>query len=180
MKRYFSAVLAMLFLLLLALPAFAQRDDRDPLTAKEVDELRDTNQEPERRLPLIVKFARERLDNALLAHNNTKLAAADRAAAVHDSLQDFLSIYDELDDNLDMYTDQKEDLRKPMKVVIAGDGEFKVKLDQLRRQSTPEEMKTYAFVLTSALQAVNDGTTEHRQLQQEQEATAKARKKSRR
>ena len=180
MKRYFSAVLAMLFLLLLALPAFAQRDDRDPLTAKEVDELRDTNQEPERRLPLIVKFARERLDNALAAHSNAKLAAADRTAAVHDSLQDFLSIYDELDDNLDMYTDQKEDLRKPMKVVIAGDGEFKVKLDQLRRQSTPEEMKTYAFVLTSALQAVNDGTTEHRQLQQEQEATAKARKKGRR
>lgn len=180
MKSYLSPLLAALFLLLLALPAFAQHDDRDPLTPKEVDELRDTNQEPDRRLPLIVKFARERLDNALLAHNNAKLAPADRAATVHDSLQDFLSIYDELDDNLDMYTDQKEDLRKAMKIVIAGDGEFKVKLDQLRRQSTPEEMKVYAFVLTSALQSVNESSTAHRQLEQEQDATAKGRKKSRR
>lgn len=180
MKRYFSPLLAMLFAFLLALPAFAQRDQRDPLTSKEVDELRDTNQEPERRLPLIVKFARERLDSALAAHSNAKLAPADRAASVHDSLQDFLSIYDELDDNLDMYTDQREDLRKPLKIVIAGDGEFKVKLDQLRQQSTPDEMKTYAFVLTSALQAVNDGATEHRQLQQEQKVTEKERKKSHR
>lgn len=180
MKRYFSPLLAILFLFLPALPLIAQRDSRDPLTAKEVDELRDTNQEPDRRLPLIVRFARERLDNALIAHNNAKLAPEDRAATIHDSLQDFLSIYDELDDNLDMYTDQKEDLRKPMKIVVAGDGEFKVKLEQLRRQSTPQEMKTYAFVLTSALQAVNDSSTAHRQLDQEQEATARGRKKSHR
>jgi hypothetical protein len=180
MKRYFSPLFAILFLFFLALPAFTQQDQRDPLTSKEVDELRDTNQEPDRRLPLIVKFARERLDNAVVAHNNAKLSPADRAAAVHDSLQDFLSIYDELDDNLDMYTDQKEDLRKPMKIVIAGDGEFKVKLDQLRQQSTPQDMKTYAFVLTSALQAVNDGAAEHHQLEQEQEVTAKAKKKSHR
>ena len=180
MKRYFPQLVAALFIFLLAAPAFAQRDQRDPLTSKEVGELRDTNQEPQRRLPLIVNFARQRLDSALVAHSNAKLAPADRAATIHDSLQDFVSIYDELDDNLDMYTDQKEDLRKPLKIVIAGDGEFKVKLDQLRRQSTPEEMKTYAFVLSSAMQEVNDGATSHRQLSEEQETTAKERKKSHR
>jgi len=79
-----------------------------------------------------------------------------------------------------MYTDQKEDLRKPLKVVVAGDGEFKVKLDQLRRGATPDEMKTYGFALTSAIQAVSDGGSEHRRLQQEEEATAKERKKSHR
>ncbi|HLK33142.1 MAG TPA: hypothetical protein VKT29_08640, partial [Terriglobales bacterium] len=153
---------------------------RDPLNQKEVDELRDTNQEPEKRLPLIVRFARERLDTALAARSNAKLSAADRTATIHDSLQDFLAIYDELGDNLDMYTDQKEDLRKPMKIVLAGDGEFKVKLDQLRQTASPDEMKTYGFVLTSAIEAVSDGTSEHRQLQQEQEEAAKTRKKSRR
>ena len=167
-------------LIMAALPALAQRLPRDPLNQKEVDELRDTNQEPEKRLPLIVRFARERLDAAQAARVNPKLSAADRAATIHDSLQDFLSIYDELDDNLDMYTDQKEDLRKPLKMVIAGDGEFKVKLDQLRQNSSPEEMKVYAFALTSAIQAVSDGASEHRKLQQEQEGLTKAKKKSHR
>lgn len=164
----------------LALPVLAQREQRDPLSQKEIDELRDTNQEPSRRLPLIVKFARERLDTALAASTNAKLAAADREAAIHNSLQDFLSIYDELGDNLDMYTGQKEDLRKPLKMVVAGDGEFRVKLEQIRERSSPEDMKVYAFALTSALEAVNDGTEEHRRLQQEQEDLAKAKKKSRR
>ncbi|HTM89583.1 MAG TPA: hypothetical protein VL155_15370 [Terriglobales bacterium] len=173
-------VLLALLLILAAWPSFAQRGQRDPLNPKEVDELRDTNQEPEKRLPLIVRFARERLDAALAARNNPKLAAADRTANIHSSLQDFLSIYDELGDNLDMYTDQKEDLRKPLRMVIAGDGEFKVKLDQLRQTSAPDEMNNYGFVLTSAMEAVSAGTSEHRQLQQEQEAAAKGKKRAHR
>ncbi len=179
MKMDRNALLALL-LTLAALPMFAQRSQRDPLNQKEVDELRDTNQEPDKRLPLIVKFARERLDAALAARSNPKLAAADRTAAIRSSLQDFLSIYDELSDNLDMYTDQKEDLRKPLKMVIAGDGEFRVKLNQVRQASTPEEMNTYGFVLASAVQAVNDGVAEHRELQQEQEAADKGKKRAHR
>jgi hypothetical protein len=180
MKLYRPYCLLVFTLFFSLLPALAQRSQRDPLNGKEVDELRETNQEPEKRLPLIVRFARERLDAALAARNNPKLAAADRAATIHDSVQDFVSIYDELGDNLDMYTDQKEDLRKPLKIVIAGDGEFKVKLEQLRRGASPDEMKTDGFALTSALEAVSDGAGEHRRLQQEQEESAKARKKAHR
>ncbi|HTM40403.1 MAG TPA: hypothetical protein VL177_05810 [Terriglobales bacterium] len=180
MKLYRPYSLLAFTLFVSLLPALAQRSQRDPLNAKEVNELRETNQEPEKRLPLIVRFARERLDAALAARNNPKLASAERTATIHDSVQDFVSIYDELGDNLDMYTDQKEDLRKPLKIVIAGDGEFKVKLEQLRRGASPDEMKTYGFALTSALEAVNDGTGEHRRLQQEQEESAKARKKAHR
>jgi len=178
MKLYRPYSLLAFTLFVSLLPALAQRSQRDPLNAKEVNELRETNQEPEKRLPLIVRFARERLDAALAARNNPKLASAERTATIHDSVQDFVSIYDELGDNLDMYTDQKEDLRKPLKIVIAGD--FKVKLEQLRRGASPDEMKTYGFALTSALEAVNDGTGEHRRLQQEQEESAKARKKAHR
>ncbi len=179
--KLFRPLLLLAFILLLSgFSALAQRSQRDPLNAKEVDELRETNQEPEKRLPLIVKFARERLDAAMAARANPKLAAAERTATIHDSVQDFLSIYDELGDNLDMYTDQKEDLRKPLKVVIAGDGEFKVKLEQLREGASPDEMKTYGFALTSALEAVSDGASEHRHLQQEQEESARARKKAHR
>lgn len=180
MKLARSRFLLPLIVLMTVLPLLAQRNERDPLNPKEVDELRDTNQEPEKRLPLIVKFARERLDAALAARNNAKLSADDRAAAIQTSVQDFLSIYDELGDNLDMYTDQKEDLRKPLKVVTAGDGEFKVKLDQLRRGASPDELKTDGFALTSAIQAVSDGASEHRQLQQEQEEAAKDKKKTHR
>ena len=180
MNLHLPHSLLALILIFAALPVPAQRNQRDPLNAKEVDELRETNQEPEKRLPLIVRFARERLDTALAARNNPKLSATDRTATIHDSLQNFLSIYDELSDNLDMYADQKEDLRKPLRVVIAADGEYKVKLDQIRQGASPDEMKTYGFALTSAIEAVRDGTSEHRQLQQEQEEAAKGKKKEHR
>ncbi|HEV2116370.1 MAG TPA: hypothetical protein VGR48_10120 [Terriglobales bacterium] len=180
MNLHLPHFLLPLILILAALPVVAQRNQRDPLNAKEVDELRETNQEPEKRLPLIVRFARERLDTALAARNNPKLSATDRTATIHDALQDFLSIYDELGDNLDMYADQKEDLRKPLRVVIGADGEYKVKLDQIRQGASPDEMKTYGFAVTSAIEAVSDGASEHRQLQQEQEEAAKGKKKEHR
>ena len=180
MNLHLPHSLLALILIFVALPVVAQRNQRDPLNAKEVDELRETNQEPEKRLPLIVRFARERLDTALAARNNPKLSATDRTATIHDALQDFLSIYDELGDNLDMYADQKEDLRKPLRVVIAADGEYKVKLDQIRQGASPDEMKTYGFAVTSAIEAVSDGASEHRQLQQEQEEAAKGKKKEHR
>ena len=167
----------LLVIVLLSAPGWAQRTGRDPLNRAEVDQLRDTNQEPEKRLRLIVKFARARLDTALLDRADPKMAPGDKPDKIHDALQDFLSIYDEMGDNLDMYVDQKADLRKPLKEVVAADGEFRVKLDKLRQDSSGDDMKTYGFLISNALEAVNDGTAEHRKLQQEQELASHQKKK---
>ena len=41
-----------------------------------------------------------------------------RGQKTHDMIGDFLAVYDELNENIDMYVDRKEDIRKPLKVVI--------------------------------------------------------------
>src|SRR5256885_10130471 len=150
-------------LLALTAVAFAQRR-RDPLTQEEIGQVRDASWEPQQRLKLYVQFARDRLVKLEEMRNNPK--TKDRARQTHDMLDDFLLIYDELNDNLDTYVDRKDDIRKPLKIVIDADTEFQAKLLALRDAAgvAPEEGKQYEFVLTSALDTVDSSVPEHRDL----------------
>jgi hypothetical protein len=174
-----SLLRASLYLSLFALAAaaLAQRH-RDPFTPPEIDKIRDASWEPERRLSLYVQFARARLvsTDQMRADPKTK----DRARQTHDKLDDFLLIYDELNDNIDTYVDRKDDIRKPLKVVIDADTEFQAKLRALKDASgvSAEEAKQYEFVLTNALDTVDGSAEDHRKLLTEQEEAAKHRKKS--
>ena len=157
---------------LLANFGLAQRHN-DPLTSAEIDQLRDTAQEPELRLKLFVGFARARLDAVTQAQSDPKVA--DHAEAVHDRLQDFLDVYDELDENVDMFADRRNDIRKPLKLVITADTEFQEKLRTFKDGSanSKDDVKQYEFLLSNAVDAVSNGLQDHRQLLTEQEAAAK-------
>lgn len=175
--RLFVRCLASFALLgMLVGPGLAQRR-HDPLNRKEIDDLRETAQEPDQRLKLLVKYARARLTTLEQMRNDPKVA--DRTRQTHDLLQDFLDIYDELDDNLDMYLDRKEDIRKPLHTIIEADTEFQAKLRALRdsADSGKDDAKQYQFVLSNALDAVDHGADDHRQLLAAQEEAAKHRKK---
>src|SRR5205807_9170635 len=163
----------------LVLPAHAQR--HADLTPAEIDQLRDTAMEPDQRLKLFLKFARERLDQLQLARTDPKMAAADRPAETHKRLQNFLDVYDELDENIDTYMDRKSDIRKALKAIIEADAEFQAKLKTFREGLTglKENTKSYEFVLSNAIDAVNSGATDHRKLLDEQEEMAKHKKKKR-
>ena len=162
------------FFLLLA-PALAERR-RDPLTAPEIDQLRDTAMEPVLRLKLYVTFARARLTALEQVRSDPK--TTDRGLATHDGLQDFLDVYDELNDNIDTYVDRKADLRKALKEVIEGDTEFEAKLRALRDDASAkkEEVRQYEFLLTNALDTLDSSVQDHRQLLTEQEEAAKHKK----
>ena len=161
------------FLLLTHAPA---ENKRDPLTDAEIDQLRDTAQEPDLRLKLYVTFSRARL--AALDQVRTDPKITDRALATHDGLQDFLDVYDELNENVDTYVDRKADLRKILKIVIDADTEFQAKLRALRDDATAkkEEMQQYEFLLTNALDTLDHSAQDHRQLLIEQEEAAKRKK----
>jgi hypothetical protein len=158
--------------LLLACSAWAQ-SQRDPLNQAEIDQLRDTAQEPIPRLILYVKFARLRLDAVEQAR--TDLKVTNRGQEIHDRLGDFLDVYDELDDNVETYADRKDDIRKALAKVIEADTEFQAKLRALKDSATApkDQAQQYAFVLQSAIEAVDDGVQDHRQLASEQEEAAK-------
>ncbi len=167
--------LAGMTLFLLLSPALAQRQ-HDPLTAPEIDQLRDTALEPDFRLKLYVTFARARLVALEQARSDPK--TTDRGQVTHDRLQDFLAVYDELNDNIDTYVERKSDLRKVLKTVIEGDTEFQAKLRALRDDATAkqEEAGQYEFLLSNALDTLDSSVQDHRQLLTEQEEAAKHKK----
>src|SRR5579864_9338641 len=156
--------------------AWAQRR-RDPLNPVEADQLRDAAQEPAERLKLYIEFARTRL--ASLEQMRADPKVTDRAQQTHDRLQNFLDVYDELNDNIDTFVGRKADLRKPLKTVIDADTEFQAKLRALKSSldANKDETKEYDFLLTSVLETVDSSLQDHRQLLSEQEEAAKHKKK---
>ena len=177
MKPVRSAIAACVFSWLLLSPGLAQRQ-RDSLTNPEIDELRDTALEPELRLKLYVKFARVRLASLEQARSDPK--TTDRGQETHDRLQEFLDIYDEMNENIDNYVGRKSDLRKALKPVIESDTEFQAKLRALKdaANTARDEAKHYEFLLSTALETLDTSAQDHRQLLAEQEEAFKQKKAS--
>src|SRR5271169_6579351 len=134
-RRRSALGLALLAVLMLPLclpvgsPLWAQRR-RDPLNPLEIDQLRDAMLDPDQRLKFYVKFSRDRMTTLEQMRSDPK--TTERARQTHDMLEDFLAVYDELNDNIDMYVGRKDDIRKPMKVVIEADTEFQSKLRAIK------------------------------------------------
>jgi len=104
----------------------------------------------------------------------------DRAQQTHDMLEDFLAVYDELNDNVDMYVGRKDDIRKPLKLVIEADTEFQAKLRALKDAANTDatEARQYEFLLTNAIETVDSSTEDHRSTVAEVEAYLKRKKKN--
>jgi len=155
-------VLGLFLILVLPLvsPLSAQRRN-DPLNPLEIDQLRDAMLDPDQRLKLYVKFSRDRMTKLEQMRADPK--TTDRGLQTRDLLQDFLTIYDELNDNIDMYVGRKNDIRRPMKMVIEADTEFQSKLRALKSAANadPKETKLYEFLLTDALDTVDASAEDH-------------------
>ena len=175
-RRHLRLLMLVAAFLLMSLPAFAQKR-YDPLNQKEIDDLRETNQEPDKRLKLYIAYARARLVSMEEARANPK--TQNRGELTHDWLTDFLDIYDELDDNVDMYVQRRDDFRKAMQGVIEADAEFQSKLLALRDAANvpTEEFKQYQFVLKNALDTVDSAVDDHKKTLQDLEEEAKKKKK---
>ena len=171
-----AKIICAVFLTLCAL-AGAQRR-KDPLTPPEIDQLRDTAVEPEQRMKLYVQFARARLVSLEQMRSDPKVT--DRARQTHQMLEDFLAVYDELNENLDNFESRRADLRKALKVVIEADTEFQAKLRALKddARASREEGNEYQFVLSNAIDSVDSNADDHRKMLAEQEELWKHRKKS--
>src|SRR5438270_10655715 len=149
-------------LLLLALPAAARK--RDPLTEAEADQLREVATEPYKRIKLMIKFTEARLVAIDQVRVDPKLAA-DRGKQIHDLLEDFTSIMDEINDNLDQYEarpldkDMVKQYHKGLKELIEADGRFDQRLNALKSASesdpiTKKEAPDFRFVLQDAMDSL--------------------------
>ncbi|HTW57464.1 MAG TPA: hypothetical protein VMD99_05015 [Terriglobales bacterium] len=176
MKAEIAKACMVVGLLLGASSTAAAQRHRDPLTAPEIDQIRDASWEPRQRLTLYVQFSRARLTKLEQMRSDPK--TTDRAKQTHDLLDDFQLLYDELNDNIDTYVDRKDDIRKPLKMILEADTEFQAKLRALEVGAgvNPTEYREYEFVLTNALDTVESSMDDHRTLLANQEDAAKHRK----
>lgn len=149
-------------LLLLTVAASARR--RDPLTEAETDQLREVAQEPGKRLKLYIKFTEARLTQIDELRADPKEAAG-RGRKIHDLLEDFTALIDEINDNLDTYEgrpltkDDRKDFHKGLKEVIDAEDKFDQKLKALKSATetdpkTRAEWVDYRFVFEDAQEAL--------------------------
>lgn len=166
--------------LLIAAPLWTQVRDRDPLTEKEVDQLRETAIEPEKRLQLMVDFTRARMTSVDQLRSDPK-AGKDRGKKIHDLLEDVGSLVDEIDDNVENYNERNADLRKPLKQIVQMDSEFQSKLRELRAYmddpKNTAEADDYKFAVEDVTESINQSADSTRKLLDEQNTKFAQKKK---
>src|SRR5579863_34625 len=94
-------------------PLGAQKEQRDPLTGPQIEQIREAGIDPVERVKLYTKFLDEHADTIKGLTNRAKSGA--RAHRLDEELQDFTALMDELGSNLDVYTDRHADIRKSLK-----------------------------------------------------------------
>ena len=175
-------------LLLLSVAAAAKR--RDPLTEAETDQLREAAMDPYNRIKLMVKFTEARLVAIDQVRVDPKLAA-ERGKQIHDLLEDFTSLLDEINDNLDQYEGRplnKESVKqyhKGLKELIEADARFDLKLRTLKSAAetdpvTKKEAPEFRFVLQDAMEALKsnaDVAREYIETTHEQKSSESEKKK---
>lgn len=139
----------MFAVMLLMGAAFAQQ--RDFLTADEVDQIREA-QEPNARLTLYVHFAKQRLSMLQQMLSKDKPG---RSALIHDTLEDYTHIIEAIDTVADDALKRKVSLTEGMKAVAAAEGEMLAMLQKIE-ESDPKDLPRYEFALKNAIDTTSD------------------------
>jgi hypothetical protein len=137
--------------ILLIFAACGWAQERDYLTADEVDQIREA-QEPNLRLKLYVVFARQRM--AVLQQYLSKEKPG-RSALIHDTIEDYTHIIEAIDTVADDALVRKLPLDTGMKEVAAAEAEMLATLQKIE-DSAPKDLARYDFALKNAIDTTSD------------------------
>jgi hypothetical protein len=141
--RYFAAILA------LAFSGLAQQ--RDYLTADEIDQVREA-QEPNLRLKLYVHFAKERIAEIQQFLAKEKPG---RSALIHDALEDYTRIIEAIDTVADDALRRKAPIDEGMKAVADAEKEMLATLNKIE-ESDAKDLQRFEFALKAAIDTTSD------------------------
>lgn len=117
---------------------------KDPLTDNQVEEVRDTGDQPAQRIKLYMKFIEERtLDIHKIASNAHPPISSN--ARLHNLMEEFTRLSDELQDNLETYSEEHADMRKTLKELVDHTARWKIVLQE------PKTSPDYDFSRKTAL-----------------------------
>lgn len=148
-------------LLAIVAPLFAHAQQKDSaLSEGEVEQLREAAYTPNDRLAVFIKFldARSKMIQDLVA----KPRRPGREDDLHDLFEQFNSIADELNDNLDDYGPRHRDIRKQLPKLIEATDRWSTAL------RTAADNETYNLARKLALESVRDVREEATRLVEDQ------------
>lgn len=108
--------------------------------------MRAVTDQPDERVKLFIKFIEQRTDT--IHHAVVRPATQHPGADIHDAMVDFISLVDELQDNLDAYDESHSDARKGLKFLLEHAPKWQGILHE------PPESPEYDFDRKTALDAV--------------------------
>jgi hypothetical protein len=145
--RYRPSLALALALTSLLLPLHAQRDG-SALSDGEVEQLRDSAYFPNDRVLVFIKLLDSRVKR--IQDTNTGPRRPGREQDTHDLLEQFTSIADELDDNLDDYGPHHRDVRKSLPKLVEATERWATAI------KSPPENEAYNVSRKLALEAIRD------------------------
>ena len=154
-------VLTLILLLVTALPTFAQRES-PALSDAEIEQLRESAYIASDRVLIFIKLLDERTKS--IAALSVGPRKPGREQDLHDFIEQFTSIADELNDNLDDYGPAHRDIRKALPKLLAATERWATIL------KSPPENEAYAVSRKLALEAIRDLREESTRLIDEQKA----------
>ena len=155
------ALTLLLAILCLTPPLRAQHTD-SALSEKEIEELRDSAYVPADRVIVFIKFLdkRSKAVQDLFAHPRKP----GREQDTHDLVEEFTSIADELNDNLDDYGPHHRDIRRSLPKLVEATDRWATAL------KTPPDDPAYTVSRKLALESIRDIREEATQLIEDQRA----------
>jgi hypothetical protein len=136
-----------LILLVLHPPLHAQSSDHS-LSEAEIEQLRDTAYVPRDRVLVYIKFLDER--SGAIHDLYVRPRRPGREQDTHDLLEQFTSIANELEDNLDDYSTRHSDIRKSLPKLLEATDRWASTL------KSPPENEAYNVSRKLALEAIRD------------------------
>ena len=169
MRRNHFIALTAILVLLTAFPCRALQSKHDPLTSEEIEQIREATDRPAVRLKLYAGFIDARATRLEVLAKDPP--SEQRADSIHDVLEEYTFLSDELQNNLDEYEAYETNKQRPVPDLRKAlrDLQASVVLWKAAIQDPPPDKK-YDFAREAALDSTNSLTDQTKEMIVGQEA----------